>query len=244
MTLPSREHLRQSELVFKAKITKIGASTMPEMPADETTIVVAVEEVYQAPEVLRSLAGKSITVVTRDSGSLLAGQDVLFLAKGWLYGESIAVVEIGRESGEVDYSDLRRYVNAEAEAVREEALHKRVGDANLIVAGNVVSLRPVQVLDLGNASEHTPMWTEATIQVSSVEKGTLPTTGLHVVYPASMDVKWYRTPKFQVGEEGIWILQRRRIEELGRDAFTALNTLDFHSMDELERIRRLIHAVK
>jgi hypothetical protein len=244
MTLPSREHLRQSELVFKAKVTKIGASTMPEMPADETTIVVAVEEVYQAPEVLRSLAGKSITVVTRDSGSLLAGQDVLFLAKGWLYGESIAVVEIGRESGEVDYSDLRRYVNAEAEAAREEALHKRVEDADLIVAGDVVSLRPVQVLKLGNASEHTAMWAEATIQVSSVEKGTLPTTGLHVVYPASMDVKWYRTPKFQVGEEGIWILQRRRIEEIGRDAFTALNTLDFHSMDELERIRRLIHAVK
>ena len=68
MTLPSREHLRQSELVFKAKVTKVGDSTMPEVPADETTIVVVVEEVYQAPEVLQFLAGKSITVVTPSPG--------------------------------------------------------------------------------------------------------------------------------------------------------------------------------
>jgi len=244
MTLPSREHLRQSELVFKAKVTKVGDSTMSEVPADETTIVVVVEEVYQAPEVLQFLAGKSITVVTRDSGSLRAGQDILFLAKGWLYGESIAVVEIGRESREVDYADLRKHVNAEAEAARDEALHKRIVQADIVVAGNVVSSRPVQALDLGNASEHTPMWAEATIQVTSVEKGSLPPIGLHVVYPESIDVKWYRAPKFRVGQEGVWILRRRHIEELGRDALTALNVLDFHSTDALERIRKLIRGVK
>ena len=217
---------------------------MSEVPADETTIVVVVEEVYQAPEVLQFLAGKSITVVTRDSGSLRAGQDILFLAKGWLYGESIAVVEIGRESHEVDYADLRKHVNAEAEAARDEALHKRIVQADIVVAGNVVSSRPVQALDLGNASEHTPMWAEATIQVTSVEKGSLPTIGLHVVYPESIDVKWYRAPKFRVGQEGVWILRRRHIEELGRDALTALNVLDFHSMDALERIRKFIRGVK
>jgi hypothetical protein len=244
MTLPSREHLRQSELVFKAKVKKVGASTMPEVPANDTTVVVEVEEIYQAPDVLRFLGGKSITVITRNSGSLRAGQDVLFLAKGRLYGESIAVVEIGRELGEVDYANLRRYVNAEADAARDEALLKRIADADLIVAGNVVSSRPVQVLDLGSVSEHTPMWAEATIQVTSVEKGTLPTTGLHVVYPASIDVKWYRTPKLPVGREGIWILHRRQIEELGRRAFMALNAVDFRPMDALEHIRGLVGTVK
>lgn len=244
MTLPSREQVRQSELVFRGKITEVGASTMPEVPADKMTVVVKVEEVYQAPEMLRFLAGKSITVVTRDPAPLQAGQDALFLAKGWLYGKSIAVVEIERELGKVDYPDLRRYVNGEAEAARDEALLKRVADADVIVAGNVVSAKPVQALDLGNASEHTPMWTEATVQVSSVVKGSLPTSGLHVVYPASMDVKWYRSPKFPVGQEGVWILRRRQIEELGMHALTALEALDFHSMHALERIRALARRVK
>ena len=244
MTLPSREQMRQSELVFRGKITEVGASTMPEVPADKTTVVVSVEEVYQAPEMLRFLVGKSITVVTRDPAPLQAGQDALFLAKGWLYGKSIAVIEVERELGKMNYPDLRRYVNGEAEAARDEALLKRVEEADVIVAGNVVSAKPVQALDLGSASEHTAMWTEVTIQVSSVVKGSLPTSGLHVMYPASMDVKWYRSPKFTVGQTGVWILRRRHIEELGRHAFTALQSLDFHSMQALERIRGLSRRVK
>src|SRR5262245_38652254 len=122
MALPKRENLRQSEMVFRAKVVQVRGSTMPELPASDTTIVVLVEEVYQSPEILRFLAGKSITVVTQDSGSLRAGQEVLFLAKGWLYGESIAVVEVGRESGKVDHAKLRQHLSAEVEMANDEAL--------------------------------------------------------------------------------------------------------------------------
>jgi hypothetical protein len=87
MALPRREALRQAELVFKARVSGLGASTMPEVPASDTTIVAVVESVYEAPEVLRFLAGKSITVITQDAGTLHVGQAVLFLATGWLWRE-------------------------------------------------------------------------------------------------------------------------------------------------------------
>src|SRR3954454_1212338 len=74
MALPTRENLQQSELVFRAKVAQVGASTMLELPASDTTTVVRVEEVYRSPETLRFLSGKSITVVTRGTGSLVAGQ--------------------------------------------------------------------------------------------------------------------------------------------------------------------------
>jgi hypothetical protein len=54
---------------------------MPEVPASDATIVAVVDRVYEAPEVLQFLAGKSITVLTQDAGTLHAGQDVLFLAR-------------------------------------------------------------------------------------------------------------------------------------------------------------------
>jgi hypothetical protein len=240
MALPRRETLRQAELVFKARVTELGASTMPEVPASDTTIVAVVESVYEAPDVLRFLAGKSITVITQDAGTLHAGQDVLFLAKGWLYGESIAVVEVGRESHNVDYEDLPKHLKSEAEAARDEALLERIRSAEVVVAGKVVATRPMQALNLGNAGEHAPLWAEATIQVTSLAKGALSSSEVRVVYPESLDVKWYRAPKFRVGQDGVWILRKQRIEELGREEFTALNLLDFHSMDSLNRLRGLI----
>jgi hypothetical protein len=239
MALPRREALRQAELVFKARVSGVGVSTMPEVPASDTTIVAVVESVYEAPEVLRFLAGKSITVITQDAGTLHVGQDVLFLATGWLYGESIAVVEVGRES-DVDYEGLPKHLKSEAEAARDEALLERIRSAEVVVAGKVVATRPMQALNLGNASEHAPMWAEATIQVTSLAKGTVSADEVRMVYPESLDVKWYRAPKYRVGQDGVWILRKQRIEELGREELTALNLLDFHSMDSLNRIRGLI----
>src|SRR5215471_8398100 len=119
--LPSQESLRQSELVFTAKIAKLGASNLAELPATDNSVVVEVEEVYQAPEVLRFLAGKSITVLVKDAQALQSGQKVLFLAKGWLYGQSVAVVEVGRELGEVDPADLKQHLGANVQAASDEA---------------------------------------------------------------------------------------------------------------------------
>ena len=122
MTPALRENLRHAELVFRGTVAGLRASTMPEVPASDSTVVVAVAEVYRSPDALRGLAGTSITVVTRDPNSLQSGQEAVFLAKGWLYGQSIAVMEVARESGGVDFKGLPQEIDAEDRLMRDEAL--------------------------------------------------------------------------------------------------------------------------
>jgi hypothetical protein len=240
MALPQRERLREAELVFRAEVEEIRASTMPELPATDATIVVVVEEVYRSPQILNSLAGKSITVITDEISSLRPKHEVLFLANAWLYGESIAVVEVGREMGDIDPAALRKYINAETEVARDEVLSDRIASADVVVTGTVTETRTVKPIDPATVSEHTPFWGEATIQVTTVEKGSLSTSDVVVVFPQSRDIKWHQAPKFHVGQQGIWILRKQRIEGMDREGFTALDALDFHTMHALERVRKLI----
>jgi hypothetical protein len=240
MALPTREKLQESELVFRAKVAQVGASTMLELPASDTTTVVRVEEVYRSPETVRFLPGKSITVVTRDTGSLHAGEEVLFLTKVWLYGESLAVVEVGMEPVDMDHVELRQHFRAEAEAAKDDMLRDRITNASLVVVGKVIGTTPVQVQDPATMSEHAPMWSAAIVQVINIEKGSLSSNEVEVLYPQSRDVMWYRAPKFRTGQEGVWILRNQRIEDINREGFTALDPLDFHSTQALEQIRRLI----
>jgi hypothetical protein len=244
MALPSRESLRRSELVFRAKVTRIGASTQPELPASDATVVALVEEVYQAPEVLGLLAGRAITLVLHDTRPLHAGQVALFLAKGWLYGESIAAIEVAREIEPMDPADLRGHVNTEAQIARDEALSERIAHATLIVSGTVLETRPVEIPRPVAASEHMPLWAEAVIGVTTVEQGDSPGEQVAVLYPESRDIKWYRAPKFRTGQTGVWLLRSQHIQELDRQALTALNLLDFHPAEALERIRALIRRVR
>jgi|SRR5882724_6092376 len=242
MLLP-RETLRQSELVFRAKIAKLGATTVALVPATENTIVVAVEEVYQSPDVLRLLAGNSITVLVKDTRGLHVGQQVLFLTTVRLYGESLAVVEVGRQLGEVDSNDPKQHLSAEAQAASDELLSDRITRATLIVAGRVLYAKAIEPNPL-TMSEHSPLWSEVTIQVISVEKGTTPNGQVVVLYPESRDIMWYRAPKFHAGQEGVWILSSQWIEDLDRVDFTALDPLDFHPKEALERIRTLARLPK
>lgn len=240
MALPSQESLRDAEFVFRATVEKSGASTMPEVPASDRTIVASVIEVFRAPEALRLLAGRSITVLARDAAPLQAGQDVLFLARGWLYGQSLAVIEIGREVGTVDFKDLPPQVAADAQAARDAVLAARLRDATLVVAARIVETRELEAVDPLTVSEHTPHWTEAVLEVTSVEKGTAPGPTVTVVYPESRDVMWYQAPKLQRGQQGVFLLRRGIAEGLAREVLTALDPLDVQPPDALDRVRRLI----
>jgi hypothetical protein len=240
MALPLRESMRQSELVFTARVEKVGASTLPELPASNATVVVAVDRVFKAPDVLQMLSGRSITIVTRDNASALRpGESALFLARGLMYGHSIAVLEVGRES-DVDPQEMTRHAAEEGEAAHDDLIRARIAAADVVVTGKVMSVTPIQEVDPLTVSEHTPMWAVARIQVTVVEKGTPTVNEVDVAYPQSRDVVWYRAPKFSVGQEGVWILRRQPLRGLEREALTALDPLDFHPPDAVQRIRRLI----
>jgi hypothetical protein len=61
--------------------------------------------------------------------------------------------------------------------------------------------------------------------------------------------RWYATPKFHEGQEGIWLLhESTEASELKARAraryLTAPDPLDFHLLNQLSRIRALIERSK
>ncbi len=239
MPLPLRRTLRDAEFVFIGKVAKRGAATMPQVPVGPTTTVVDVEAVYRAPPALRFIAGKSITVVTQNAVSPKTGHLALFLAYGWLYGESIAMVELAHESLDFDRAHLTEHLMKEDAAAADDALRERLRLADVVVAGKVVATRQLQT-NAGSLSEHSPVWSEATIDPTSFEKGDAQAGEVRIVYAASRDIKWYRAPKPSVGEEGVWLLRRQYVEELRDHALTVLDRLDAHPIAALARVRTLV----
>ena len=210
--MPSRENFRDAELVFRGKIIEMGGTTMAALVATDLTATVLVQEVYRAPEVLKLVTGKTITVVLNDRESLNAGDDIFFLTKGWLYGESIAVLELERAHAQAtDEKSFAQRLNNETQMSKNEAVAERIQNATLIIAGTVLKTRLLETKKPQPIGEHMPMWAEAVVRVTSTERGPPPAEDIVVIYPESRDVMWYRTPKFRKGDSGVWILKNEPI---------------------------------
>jgi hypothetical protein len=110
-------------------------------------------------------------------------------------------------------------------------------------------------------TEHDPQWREAEIEVDAVEKGGTGKKKVVVRFPGSDDVRWYKAPKFQPGQEGVFILQKAAGETAARpstrrgravaaaaetaagaDTFTALDPDDFQPSERAPEIRALAAA--
>jgi len=238
------ELVEQSQFVFKGTVTKLNAATLPQIRATASTVVVKVDEVVHAPPAtMEDYRGKEVTVLLERPGTVRTGEQFVFFTRSWMLGSSIAVREVGRTEPESDVSITRRRV-AEAHAkVADNKLQNRLTDAELVVAGRVSAVRPApENIRQGSVSEHDPEWWEAVIQIESVLKGQINEPNLVVLFPSSRDVMWESAPKFREGEEGTWLLRRERMRGLPttHEYFTALNPRDFHSTDQIDRIKRLV----
>jgi hypothetical protein len=235
--------IRSATLVFVGTVVRPHASTMTEVPATESTAIVRVDDVIDEPRAAADLAGKNITVRLAQPGSATAGQQVTFFAKGWLLGDSVAVIEVGRAATATRPEQLREQVRATRQQMADEALGGEIASAEAIVAGTVAGVRPANIPHLG--SEHDPDWHEADIAVEAVLKGSVPGKTITLLFPRSDDVMWHDAPKFATGQRGAWLLHRRQAKLRGvTDQYTALRPMDFQGPEQLDRIKRLITPVR
>jgi hypothetical protein len=256
-----------ARFVFIGTVQKLRAATMDDVPIDERTAIVRVDEVILAPEALAHYAGHDITVHVGGRKRLQAGQQARFSTNPWLFGDSIAVESIDQE-------DVRRTavrdLNEGSHPIRQLAdrdVQSRFADADLVVSGRVASVRvPSDVIATRSArargapapvpriSEHDPDWRIADIQVDEVHKGTLPQDTVSVRFPASTDVMWHDAPKFQAGQEGFFLLHRpsdgaskasREREAALKDTgdYVVLRPTDFQPLAEAAGVRRAIDAL-
>ena len=239
----------EAPFVFVGKVQKLNAATIEGL-ADKNTAIVLVERVVSAPEMFRGIVGHELTVRLGKGTTVSRGARKTFFAEGWIFGASLAVDVVGI-SDETDTTVTTPMVRAAASSQADATLKGRIDSAVLGVVGTVSKVeRSAQTTT--NISEHDPDWHEATINVDEVIKGKKGTKQVTVLFPNSDDVRWHKVDKYAVGEQGIFMLQRKakkRDEGVPAkllaavpdqpDTFTTLHPCDHLPLNELERVRAL-----
>ena len=153
------------------------------------------------------------------------GEQVLFHANGWLFGDSVAVEAVKQEKPTGAQTMLQERVSDPVSNLGQRELANRVEDAAMVIEGEVSSIhlpRAESITDAAGVSsarpvsEHDPKWREAVINVAVVHKGKPGTKQVVVRFPSSTDVQWHRAPKFHTGDRGVWLLRPSEQSAAGR----------------------------
>jgi hypothetical protein len=266
MAVKSRleELAQQAKFVFQGTVQKLKAVTSEEIPASDRTVVVRVDRILHAPEVLRDHAGQEVTVQLAPGEKAKVGETVLFFTNGWIFGKSLAVQSVGHEEATpTTAAALTSHPHDPVRSLQTQEALAQAASADLIVSGRVSAVRLPAAEAQARAtavatgrtaeriSEHAPLWQEAVIDVDEVHKGRYPAKQVVVRFPASTDVRWYQAPKFAIGQEGVFLLHKQQLTgakaalagpELGSKEYTALEPADVQPLEELPRIRLAARA--
>lgn len=210
--------------VFAGTIKQLKAATLKDLPINDRTAVVMIDQIIEAPSDLARYHGQEITVLLSGRRKVSVGQQMIFRATPWLYGESIAVRSV-REEPIKDSKAATLRIDADPvqrRGQREQLEH--FNDVDLVVSGKVLAVRLPGAMAKGARaaaenrsrrgarSEHDPKWREAVIQVDEVHKGEHKKKQVVVRFAASTDVMWYRAPKFHPGQQGYFMLHKTKVK--------------------------------
>lgn len=225
-----------SAFIFTGSISRAGASTVPVLPVDATTVVVSVEHVIKVPAGLRNFARREVTVKLRHP---LAAGHYVFFADPLSIGEGIAVKEVahldGKERGEAEAAVERGYA---------ALMESRAEAAFLVALGTVGEVRPL----LKPAEEFKRVhWAVARFEIERVLKGKGKLRHVMLVGPSPVSKRLPRMPALRAGLRAILFLQRPpqdAIDVLPDDerqavAFIA-DTSDIQPPDRLATLSQLI----
>jgi hypothetical protein len=232
----------RSAFIFSGSITRTGASTVPVHPVDVATVVVSVEEVIKAPQGLRGLAGREVTVQLLHA--LAAGRYVFF-ADPLAIGNGIVVRE---------QAHLEATAGAEAEAAAAvergyaEKIEPRVRSAFLVALGTVGEVR--SLLSPAERRGGVP-WAIAPFEIERVLKGKGKPRHVTLLGPLHASKNLPEAPALRAELHAILILHRPPQDatkhladgERQEAAFIA-TTSDIQPPDYLEAILRIISGAE
>ncbi len=224
--------------VFAGVVERTGATTIDLVEPAKDTAVVRVEQVLRKPADFGQRKGSKVTV--KLGSPARKGQRAVFFTVGWISGKGLAVQELGRQPAS-DVAATKKRMEEVVQRQELAELRKRVGAATAVVVGKVVETGPVGKRDLPPASEHDPMWRTAFVVVERVEKGDAKEgQRLEIAYASSRDVMWFRAPKPAQGEQAVFLVHRRKLDELDVAMLAIVEPLDLQPVEELDRIRSVI----
>ena len=223
----------EATFVFEGTVRRLGDSTVATVQPDRLTAVVHVDRVLRAPTEFEHLAGREITVLL--ASSLAAGRTSAFSTVGWIYGDSLAVIELERESAGPVAAVSPEQQRGIAWTQTTQA---RVTSSSQIVLGQVTGLRPHPRAQ-SSLSEHNPDWWLADVDVDVVLKGSR-SRAVAVTFANSLDVMWRTAPKLLPHQKSILVLHEDAEELPDRRSRAVLNHRDVHSPDKLDTIAAMI----
>ncbi len=262
----SQDLTGQAKFVFQGTVQKMKSVAFKEVPVSDRTVVVRVDQLIHAPEVLRDYVGRDVTVQLAPGEKVAKGETLIFYTNGWTFGEGLALQSVGhKEATPSTVSALALHPGDPVASLHAREALAQAADADLIVSGRVSAVRlpPEEATARAAAmtsgrttdriSEHAPLWQEAVIDIDEVHKGSHPEKHVVVKFPSSTDVRWHNAPKFHAGQEGVFLLHKgqvaaRAIRAAGAAAaapaqgYTALHFEDFQPFDELPRIKLATEA--
>jgi hypothetical protein len=239
MAAISKESAR---FIFEGKVSKTKAANVKAMSDADRSAVVTIERVVSAPEPLTAYAGQNVTVRLADGEQVKQGQRARFYTNGLVFGENLGVQSLGHEPVEAKTAKAAAAAataagGAAAHSAARMALHKKireqVSEAPVVISGKVVAVglpTPAGAAKVAAAgatpepewiSEHDPSWREAVVEVQDVHKGTVGTDRVVLRFPSSTDIRWYRAPKFQTGQEGVFSLHPDAVSHVAHGAMAA-----------------------
>jgi hypothetical protein len=262
-----KELAARATFIFQGTVQKLKAATMRSVQATDHTLVVRVDRVMQGPKTLAAYTGQDITVQLSEKGKLNKGEQAIFYTNAWLFGEGVAVQSIGHKKVLDSPRSMTSAPDAVQTGVDQESSH-HFTQADVVVQGRVLSIRMPSEDSAPKAlastaatrpiSEHSGHWREAVVEVLDVLHGEHAHQQIIVRFPSSRDVRWARSPKFEPGEEGIFILHKEEPERRARrgtqtppaaakksektPAYTALHPEDFQPLHKAAEVGTIIRA--
>lgn len=225
MPTPTPEQLaRDARFVFEGTVQRAAPCEVPGV-AGASAITVRVDDIVQGPDKLGGFVGHDVLLVLGRGEKIAAGERAVFYANGLAFGATLALQSLGHAP--VPGMAAMRAARRPSSTLKQHDVRKRVDSADLVVVGKVAAVRlppePPRLRAVGSRraatptstalqssrfSEHDPQWRDAVIDVESVHKGESSPRQVVVRFPASRDVRWFRAPKFNPGDEGVFILHR------------------------------------
>jgi hypothetical protein len=245
------EMLATSDIVFTGTVMHHGTASFYGVPVSENTVVVRVDEVIDQPAKVALRAGDTVTVQVLDPAPLGSGVQATFYTQGWIFGEGVAVREVGHELV-VQAAGVAQGQDAQTirQQRQDEQLRARIAAADMVMLGRVVTVGPSTLSQFQAArpiTEHDARWQEAVIEVETGIKGVGDAQRVVVRFPTSMDVQWFNAPRFAAGQEGVFICTTDQISGVqfamlaGNQvvAYTALAAEDVLARDQAARVAAL-----
>lgn len=197
---------RESRFVFSGLVDGSRRSSLSILPGGSGTIVARVEEIHIAGDDLRNQRDRLVTIVVADEAPD-AGDRFVFFTNPILFGETMAVHEVGRIGQPDDVEALARLMEKTETEMADEQLRDHVASTDAIVEGRVRSTRNLSTVNADTKGEHDADWWAATIRVARKLKGDADAE-VEVRFPTSRDRRWFEVPRLREGDEGVFLLHR------------------------------------